>query len=251
MRLPIIPFVVAATLLAGAWYLFTATRPSHKTIDVPKLTRLADIDGIETEVAVAPDGNRFAVVVSGDLWLLDISTGARHQVTQTPETESFPAWTPDGKRITFTRGSDTFAIDPETKSEELFRTNATSLSSSATSRTVFVRDRALWIANPNDQDEKKLVEADATADVTIEQPRFSPDSLQIAFIKMQLGLRGEVWVADVLTGMARPLVSDRAAENPMDVGWINDGRDLAYLTNRGGAYSLWYIDFAQSTINPL
>ena len=76
MRLPIIPFVVAATLLAGAWYLFTATRPSHKTIDVPKLTRLADIDGIETEVAVAPDGNRFAVVVSGDLWLLDISTGA-------------------------------------------------------------------------------------------------------------------------------------------------------------------------------
>ena len=251
MRLPIVPFVIAATLLAGAWYLFTATRPDRKTIDVPKLTRLADIDGIETEVAIAPDGRRYAVVVSGDIWLLDVSTGARVQVTQTPETESFPVWTPDGKRITFTRGSDTFAMDPDTKSEELFRKNATFLSWSATSRTVFVRDRALWIANPNDQNEKKLVEADATADVTIEQPRFSPDSLQIAFIKMQLGLRGEVWLVDALTGMARPLVSDRAAEHPMDVGWINDGRDLAYLTNRGGAYSLWYVDFAQSTINPL
>src|SRR5947199_3650693 len=51
--------------------------------------------------------------------------------------------------------------------------------------------------------------------------------------------------------MARPLVADRSSENPMDLGWINDGRDLVYLTNRAGAYSLWYIDFAQSTINPL
>jgi len=64
-------------------------------------------------------------------------------------------------------------------------------------------------------------------------------------------LRGEVWVADVSNGMARPLASDRPAENPMDIGWINSGRDLAYLTNRAGAYSLWYIDFTQSTINPL
>src|SRR5947199_2969970 len=51
--------------------------------------------------------------------------------------------------------------------------------------------------------------------------------------------------------MARPLVADRSSENPMDVGWINEGRDLVYLTNRAGAYSLWYVDFAQETINPL
>src|SRR5947199_10811352 len=51
--------------------------------------------------------------------------------------------------------------------------------------------------------------------------------------------------------MARPLVADRSSENPMDLGWINDGRDLVYLTNRSGAYSLWYVDFAQSKINPL
>jgi len=30
-------------------------------------------------------------------------------------------------------------------------------------------------------------------------------------------------------------------------GVDHEGRDLAYLTNRGGAYSLWYVDFAQST----
>jgi Tol biopolymer transport system component len=251
MRLPIVPFVIAVTLLAAAWYFFTATRSDHKTIDVPRLTRLADIDGTETEVAIAPDGNQYAVIVSGDLWLLNMATGARRQMTQTSIRESFPAWTSDGKRITFSRGPDTFAIDAATGSEEVLRRNATSLSWSMAGRTAFVRDRALWLTDAAGQNEKKLVDADAAADVAIDRPRFSPDSLQIAFVKTQLGLRGEVWVADVSNGMARALVSDRPAENPMDTGWINSGRDLAYLTNRAGAYSLWYIDFAQSTINPL
>jgi Tol biopolymer transport system component len=257
MRLPIIPLVVAAALLSAVWYLFNATRSGERTIDVPRLTRIADIDGIETEVAITPDGNRLAVIASGNLWTLNLLTGERRQLTRTVEAESFlafpafPAWMPDGKRITFTRGADTFAINADTGTEELFRANATSLSWSTTSRTAFVRDRALWIANPNDQSEQKLVDADMVPDVDIRTPRFSPDSLQIAFIKTQLGLRGEVWVADALNGGAKPLVADRPAENPLDVGWINGGQDLAYLTNRAGAYSIWYVDFAQSTINPL
>src|SRR5438093_13529638 len=85
----------------------------------------------------------------------------------------------------------------------------------------------------------------------MDRPRFSPDSLEIAFIKTQLGVRGEVWLVDVSSGMARPLVSDGAAENPMDVGWIDEGRDLAYLTNRSGPYCLWSGDLAKSTIHPL
>ncbi len=251
MKLPIVPLVIAVTLLSAVVYLFTATRSNHRTLDVPRLTRLADIDGIETEVAIAPDGNRFAVIVSGDLWVLNISTGARQQITHTPELESFPAWSPDGKGIAFTRGSDTFVIDAATNTEKLFLANAASLSWSSTSRIAFVRDRALWIMNPNGQNEKQLVTADANPDITIRTPRFSPDALQIAFIKTQLNLTGEVWIVEAWNGMARPLVVDRAAENPMDVGWIVDGRNVAYLTNRAGAYSLWQIDFAQSTILPL
>lgn len=246
-----VPLIVAATLLTAAVYLFNSAKSGHRTLDVPRLTRLADIDGIETEVAIAPDGNRYAVIADGDLWILDLSVGSREQITKTPEPESFPAWAPDGKRITFTRGSDTLMFNTDTKAEMLFRANAVSLSWSSTSRTTFVRGRALWIANPGGLDEKQLVEADASEDIAIRGPRFSPDSLQIAFIKTELGLRGEVWTVDVLNGSARVVVGDRATENPLDVGWIVNSQNLVYLTNRAGAYSLWNIDFLESTNLPL
>jgi Tol biopolymer transport system component len=251
MRLPVVPFIIAATLLAAVWYFFNATASENRTLDVPRLTRLADIDGVETEVAVTTDGNRLAVIASGDIWVLNLSNGQRKQLTRTDDAESFPNWMPDGKRITFTRGVNTFALDPETGAEELFRSNAASLSLSPAGQLSFVRDRALWIADANGSAEKQLVAADMTPDIEIRAPRFSPDSMQIAYVKSQLGIRGEVWVVDVSTGMARPLVADRMAENPLDTGWVNQGRDLAYLTNRAGAYSVWYVDFAESTINPL
>lgn len=251
MRLPVIPFVVAVSLLAAAWYLFTVTRSGQRTLDAPLLNRLADVDGIETEAAITPDGGRVAVVASGKLWLLKLPSGERKQLTQTAEPVSFPNWKPDGKRVTFTRGKDTYAIDPDTGVEEMFRPNATWLSWSQNNHVAFVRDRALWIATPEGQDEKRLFDADMIPDIDIRTPRFSPDSRQIAFIKDQLGIRGEVWLVDASNGMMQPLVVDRTAENPLDVAWINEGRDLAYLTNRAGAYSVWYVDFAKSTINPL
>jgi Tol biopolymer transport system component len=95
------------------------------------------------------------------------------------------------------------------------------------------------------------LEPDANPDIRVTSPRFSPDSTQIAFVKTTLGLQGEVWVIDATNGMARTLVADRWAENPLDVAWIEGGKKLTYLTNRSGAYALWYVDFKANTINPL
>jgi Tol biopolymer transport system component len=51
--------------------------------------------------------------------------------------------------------------------------------------------------------------------------------------------------------MARAVVEDRSAENPLDVDWLENGKKLVYLTNRSGAFALWYVDFESNTINPL
>jgi Tol biopolymer transport system component len=114
-----------------------------------------------------------------------------------------------------------------------------------------VRDRALWLADPNGRNEKQIVEADPNPDVDIHAPRFSWDSLQLAFIKSTLNLRGEVWTFDINAGTPRQLIFDRQSENPLDVDWIDNGTRLIYLTNRAGAYALWYVDFQTSTIMPL
>src|SRR5262249_28081045 len=92
---------------------------------------------------------------------------------------------------------------------------------------------------------------DENSNVVLRAPRFSPDSLQIAYIKSLLDLSGQVWMVETQTGAARALVADRPTEDPLDVGWIVDGHQLVYLTNRSGSYGLWRIDFAENTILPL
>lgn len=256
MKIPWIPLAVAATLVVIVVFLFNSMGSGQKVFGQPRLEKLVDLDGIETEVSIAPDGTRLVAIASGDLWLFNVADGSRVRLTQTADKESFPAWANDGQRVTFTRGGDTFAISANASSvnipeAQLFKENATSLSWSATGRLAFVRDRTLWITDAGGVHERSLIEPDANSDISVRGPRFSPDSMQIAFVKTNHGLQGEVWVVDAESGAARALVADRWAENPMDVGWLANGKQLVYLTNRSGAYSLWFVDLDANTILPL
>ena len=256
MKIPWVPLVVAATLVTVVVFLFNSMDSVTKVFGQPRIEKVADLDGAETEVSVAPDGTRLIAVASGDLWLFDIASGSRQRLTQTTDKESFPAWAPDGKRLTFTRGSDTFALSTASATAtppepELFKENATSLSWSGTGRLAFVRERTLWVTDAGGTNERALLEADANPEISVRGPRFSPNSEQIAFIKTSLGLRGEVWTLDASNGRASALVADRWAENPLDVGWIEEGKKLVYLTNRSGSYGLWVVDLGANTIAPL
>jgi Tol biopolymer transport system component len=254
MRLPIVPFIIAAMILTVAVYLFNSSGGDRKVLAAPRISQIADIQGIETEVAVARDGSHLGVIVDGDVWMYSLSDGKSQRVTQTPERESYPAWSPDGKRLTFTQGADTLVVTSDRAADDkpaLFKSDAISMSWSPTGRLAFVRDRALWITDVGGRNDKQIVTADENPNITIHSPRFSPDSLQLAFVKTLLGISGQVWTLDVLSGTPRALVVDRPKENPLDVGWIMDGRQLVYLTDRSGGYSIWHVNFADNTIMPL
>jgi dipeptidyl aminopeptidase/acylaminoacyl peptidase len=51
---------------------------------------------------------------NGDVYVLDNSTGAVRQVTKTSEAETNPRFTPDGKRISFTRGGNLYVMALDT-----------------------------------------------------------------------------------------------------------------------------------------
>jgi Tol biopolymer transport system component len=259
LSVPLLPFLIAALLLGTVIYFIGySSGPARAHFGAPTLTRIGDFVGTETEVAIAPDGKQYATVVSGKLWLLNIGDGSRKQITETQEAESFPSWTPDSRTVTFSRGNDTWAVHiPEAQKElqqnlkptpALLKANATSLEWSLSGRMAFVRDRELWLGNSNGMNEIRIVPADSDPDVTIHSPRFSPDSSQIAFIKSLRNLKGEVWLVNVQTGEKRALISDRPTENPLDTGWIMDGKQLVCLTDRSGAYALWTVNFAENTL---
>ena len=249
-RLPVIPIVVATTLIVGAVLLVALTGEVERILDAPNVFALIDVEGVETELAIAPDGNRIAVVSSGDLWVVDLAAGSSRRLTETEVAESTPYWTHDGSRITFARGTDTFIIDDEGNGEVLALANATDMTWSATGTMAFVRDRGLWLEAPDDE-ARLLVPPDINVDVTIRSPRFSPDGLELVFVKSMLNLRGEVWRVDVETALLLPVITDRVAENPTAAEWITDSRHIVYLTDRGGGLAIWYVDLDDALLLPM
>jgi Tol biopolymer transport system component len=61
---------------------------------------------------VAPDGRTVVVNDTGDLWRIDLTTGARTQLTATPAVDAAPEYSPDGSRLVFhsNRSGDGFDV---------------------------------------------------------------------------------------------------------------------------------------------
>jgi serine/threonine-protein kinase len=98
-----VPGVVST--VASSSSLVKVTRSGQRTL-------LAEISGVSWYPRYSPDGNRVAFGISktpaldeaSDLWLLDVTRGARTRVTFSANNRFYPIWTADGTRLVFADG---------------------------------------------------------------------------------------------------------------------------------------------------
>jgi serine/threonine-protein kinase len=232
---------------------YTAGRPinvgARRLVWVARDGAVTEIDPEWTAefegVALSPDGTRMAVTIGAqfdtDVWIkpLDRESRLRSLLTVTDGLNRRPAWTPDGRSVTFISdragggrdlyskraggsGSARVVLDLPVTIDEGFWSEDGEWLILRTGMSGEERDIVAWRAgtDPND-----LVPVSTVAGVEEVAPALSPDGRFIAYVSNETG-RPEVWVRafpDVEAG--RWQVSVDGGTEPV---WAHSGRELFY-----------------------
>ncbi|MCB0596115.1 MAG: PD40 domain-containing protein [Lewinellaceae bacterium] len=141
--------------------------------------------------AFSPDGDKVVYSkntgVSWDLYIKDLSSGSKRKVTDTPQSETAPDWSPDGRMIVFTRNlkkdvSGIYSMDTEGR-------NVRNLSR-------------------NDRFE-------------CHNPEFSPDGEMVVYYMDRGDKKDQVYVMELRTGFARNVTRDN--HHNYFPGWFGGG----------------------------
>ncbi|HMC65536.1 MAG TPA: MdsD protein, partial [Gemmataceae bacterium] len=174
-----------------------------------KATRLTNHPAYDHSIAWAPDGKKiiFCSDRNGheDLYLLEPDDPDTNemvkahrfkvtQLTETPDPEIGPSFSPDGKRI------------------------------------VFIRAGKLWTMNPAGKDAKSRDEKVLVNDVEVFDYEWSPDSKWLAYSRADGSFASEVYIIPAAGGPPRNVT--RYATYNAGITWSADGKKLAFVSQR-------------------
>src|SRR5262249_47399874 len=107
--------LAVAVLAAGVW----ALRPQRKPpLPAPKVSPPTPHPRLEYYPTVSPGGNPVALARKRgeqdkwDIYVKVVGSGAPLRLTTDPAEDRFPAWSPDGRQIAFSRGAAIYLISP-------------------------------------------------------------------------------------------------------------------------------------------
>jgi Tol biopolymer transport system component len=236
--------------------------------------QLTDAAGADYQPDCAPDG-RGVVFVRYDgrsmaLWWLDLATGAERALTRDDAVNVEPRWSPDGRQLAFvsTAGTGHFllhvadvtegrvtsvrTVTPDRRSQvaRYYYSPFDHAINPAWTRDgralLFVSNRE--VAHGTGDLVRRALDGPDEAPQVVRQeetswrmrPDVSPDGMRIVYASYLGGQWHQLWVLPVGGGHAFPLTyGDHDDTNPR---WSPDGRRIAFISNRGGNTSLWFVD---------
>jgi serine/threonine-protein kinase len=183
---------------------------------------------------LSPDGQKIAVVTrraagqNSDVWVYDVSRGAPTRLTF--EGGMMPTWSPDGRRLVYTRGDlYTISADGTGKPQNLTAGGDASFPTSwasAANMIVFLRktkngSNGIWVL-PMEGAAKPTLFLESRFELW--HPDLSPDGRWMAYVSFESGTN-EVYVQSYPGPGEKVRISPAGGFDPL---WTRAGRELVY-----------------------
>jgi Tol biopolymer transport system component len=233
-----------------------------------EFAQLTSLAGQEYFPSLSPDGEFlvYSGLTSGnsDIYLLRVGGENALNLTEgSPEDDTQPALSPDGKQIAFRserQGGGIFVMGATGESvRRLTEHGYNPAWSPDGGEIVFAKEEGvydfpagrtqetqLWAIDLSTGSERSITSTDAV------QPSWSPHGHRIAYwsipffhdqsnksdSRQEAGQR-DIWTVSAAGGVARQVTNDPALDwNPV---WSHDGKHLYFSSNRGGTLNLWRV----------
>jgi Tol biopolymer transport system component/DNA-binding winged helix-turn-helix (wHTH) protein len=250
--------VILALVLGQRWLRREEPLPTGLPVGGTRAIPLTTFPGHERQPALTVDGTRVAFAWAGHdgegdgIWVKQRSSETPLRLSRGPGLPSWPTWSPDGQTVAWVQSrGDSSEIRTVPGLGGAVRTLLTVTGVVAGLDWAADGDGLYFAVRDTLADGHRLRRLDPTTLVSGGvgvvsppggsdiQPRVAPDGLGLAWIHLDAGGAGELWVAERDGGRARSLVS--GLSNLAGLAWAADGTRLIFAAEHAGMFHLWSV----------